>query len=304
MRGFASEMWNRNRYGLAATAMIRQFPLFGVGVGSFQVLLPDFARLTGPPLPLDNAQNWYRHQFVEFGAVGSLGWLAWIAVFGRFVLTRRPSDPPGAWIARGMLVAFALISLVGMSGQEIGVALTFWTVAFWYVWLVGPPQPVRPAPRRAWAAVVTLLVVFTVGTTAAALGALRVPFRAQRAGWPYSYGFGDPLRIGDAEYKPVTGRAVEVVDASSGWMALTFLANPAGGSGRSRTVRAWCDGRLVVDDPVPTDPLTKLIRLRDTQKRVVLEVSFTGGAPGLDTAGIRGPDGFVRWGFPDPPRER
>ncbi len=95
--------------------------------------LPSSPRSRAAALPPDNAQNWYRHQFAEFGLFGSLAWIAWVVLFAMFVLRGRKDAPSAAWTGRGVLVAFAAISLLGMPGQEIVVAMTFWTMAFWYV---------------------------------------------------------------------------------------------------------------------------------------------------------------------------
>jgi len=73
--GFFKEMWNRNSYGIVATHLIREFPLFGVGLGSFHGLVSHYYALltNGGSLVQDNAQNWYRHQLVEDGLIGSVG---------------------------------------------------------------------------------------------------------------------------------------------------------------------------------------------------------------------------------------
>jgi O-antigen ligase len=42
LRTFGSEMWNRNGYGAIGTAMIQDFPAFGIGVGGFNTMQADF----------------------------------------------------------------------------------------------------------------------------------------------------------------------------------------------------------------------------------------------------------------------
>ena len=131
LRALASELWNRNGYGAISTAMIGDFPVFGVGVGAFHTMQADFARSHGLPIvPPDNAQNWYRHQVAELGVAGSVGWVWWVVLFGAFLL-RRASKEPLLYAARGMVVAFAAISLLGMPGQEVPASITFWLAAFW-----------------------------------------------------------------------------------------------------------------------------------------------------------------------------
>ena len=51
--------------------MTREYPLTGVGAGSYRVLAPDYWRaMANDSLPLDNAQNWWRHQIAELGVFG------------------------------------------------------------------------------------------------------------------------------------------------------------------------------------------------------------------------------------------
>jgi len=318
IRRVAVEMWNRNDYGSASSAMIREFPWFGVGVGSFQNLLPEFAApLEGRRLPPDNAQNWYRHQFAEFGLFGSLAWIAWVVLFALFVLKGRKGAPPAAWTGRGALVAFALISLVGMPGQEIVVAMTFWTMAFWYVWLVGAPPP-APIRLPAWTAIAVALVVYAAGTAWAAGKELRVPVRAARGGWAYSYGFYPPERGEDGgDYRWTRQRAVAVIDAPARWLALTLSVNPlriAGGpsaSGirrntpiRAVDVKVWRDRQLVVEEHLTsTAPVTEYISVPDGGRRILLEtwVSRVTRPRDLGVADDRELGLLVKWDFLDAP---
>jgi hypothetical protein len=283
VRDFAVEMWNRNRYGPAATAMIRQYPFSGVGVGGFHLLVSDFAALSSPGggLPPDNAQNWYRHQLAELGLLGSLGWIVWVVGFAVFVLRRRASSPPAAWTVRGMLLAFAMISLLGMPGQDLSVSITFWTLAFWYVSLAGiPPTPTpaaawRDPPYRAhsWAIIGAIVVAHAAGTAHLAASSLRVPARAQRAGWPYSYGFYWPEPDGSGgEYRWAERRAVAVIDVSGRWLALTVWVNHLDIGARPVDTKAWVDGHLVVDTRlVSTEPVTKYVRVPEGEERVLVE---------------------------------
>src|SRR5438270_703065 len=79
------------------------------------------------------------------------GWIAWVVTFATFVFRRTSND--SAWIVRALLVAFAIVSLVGIPAQHLVVAFTFWTAAFWYVMLAGRAAG-SPAPTRAsWAVV-------------------------------------------------------------------------------------------------------------------------------------------------------
>jgi hypothetical protein len=276
VRDFAVEMWNRNRYGPAATAMIRQYPLSGVGVGSFHLLVSDFAARSSPGggLPPDNAQNWYRHQLAELGLLGSLGWIVWVAGFATFVLRRRASSPPAAWTVRGMLLAFAMISLLGMPGQDLSVSITFWTLAYWYVSLTGvPPTPMPAATWRSWAIIGAIIVAHAVGTVHLARSSLRVPARAQRAGWPYSYGFYWPEPDGaGGEFRWARRRAVTVINASGRWLALSVSVNHLDIRSRPVDTKAWVDGHLVIDTRLETTtPITKYVRVPDGEEWALIE---------------------------------
>jgi hypothetical protein len=157
-------MWNRNQYGLVATAMAKDNPLFGVGVCTYQTIAFDY--VPDSPLPPDNAQNWLRHEFVEFGAIGSVGWILWYGLFAIFVLRVKRDDAPATWISRGMLVAFGALSMFGMPGQAIAVVITFWTIAFWYASLTGTVRGVGSLPRLTWATVFAIAIIAGAGTAA------------------------------------------------------------------------------------------------------------------------------------------
>lgn len=125
-----------------------------------------------------------------------------------------------------MLVAFALISLVGMPTQDVSVAMTFWTAAFWFTSIVGAPTAATPLGWRSWVAIATIVVGYAVGTAELAATRLRVPARAQRIGWPYSHGFYPPEPDGRGGAQRWTGRrAVAVIEASTDWLQLTVSAN-------------------------------------------------------------------------------
>src|SRR5262249_60500975 len=160
VRDYLVEMWNRNGYGTGATAMLADYPLFGIGVGTFQSVVSDYVG----GLPPDNAQNWIRQQLVEFGVLGSLGWMIWLAMFGFFVLRFRQSHNTATWISRGMLIAFGLISFLGVPGQDVAVAITFWAVAFCYVSFIEPPVAPAAMPRWMSTAAVVVALVCAVGT--------------------------------------------------------------------------------------------------------------------------------------------
>jgi hypothetical protein len=322
VRDFAAEIWNRNRYGTVSTGMIREFPAFGVGVGSFHFLMSGYVQQFSPGAGLipDNAQNWYRHQVAEVGFVGSLGWMAWVFAFGWFVMQRHPGAPPAAWPARAALVAFAAVSFVGMPAQDLFVAVTFWTMAFWYVSIVGAPGANVPVKPLIWPATALVVFVFAAGTGLSAVGDLRVPHRAQRSGWPYSYGFYPPEPDGAGGHRRWAGRrAAAVVPATTRWMALTAsvdhlaIGSPGGAPRPSHSptrpvdAKVWSDGTLIVDERLTTTaPVTRLVEVPADEKWVLIEtwVSRTIDPRDLGIADDRELGLLVSWTFLDAPPER
>ena len=203
--GTVWQLWERFGYGTAAMRMVGDHPLQGVGVGGFHTLVRDYGVLvTHHDLAPDNAQNWYRHILAEFGLIGSLGALAWAVLMARRLLSKRAahSDDAAARVLRGILIAFGLLSLLGVPGQSPPVILTFWTLAFWCVVLLDPMDtgataPSPTWPTRLWAPVLVVVVAHAALTYAAAEGDLLPRHRADRFGWDYRYGISDPERMPD-----------------------------------------------------------------------------------------------------------
>jgi hypothetical protein len=270
VKAFAAEMWNRNRYGAAATAMAKDNPLFGVGVGTYQTIAFDYVHDIS--LPPDNAQNWLRHEFVEFGAIGSLGWILWFVLFAIFVLRVKRDDAPGTWITRGMLVAFGAISMLGMPGQAVVVAITFWTIAFWYTSFTGRVHGGGVLPRWTWASVCAIALIAGAGTATMATTKLRVPERARVSTWPYSYGFTAPQAADGDGYRRTRSHALAVLDVPSPWLSVSVRPDLNAASGQPIDVRVWADGDTVLKAQLQNNsPLTAIVRLPSGVKRVLLE---------------------------------
>jgi hypothetical protein len=272
IRGFAWEAWDRNRYGSIAASGIEQFPLFGVGISSFHMMVNDFVGKGQDPLIPDNAQNWYRHQLAELGVVGSVGWIAWVLTFGWFVLKPPPRAPVLALAVRGTLIGFAFVSLFGVPAQPLAVSFTFWTAAFWYVSLAGAP-PRAPLSREMWGGILAVALLFGVGTLAFARTTLRVPARAQRVGFPYSYGFYYPEPDGEGgEYRWTKQRASMVVAAPAHVVALSVWVNHRDVETNPVDVKAWCDGVLVLNTKLThTSPVTIFVELPAAESRMIVD---------------------------------
>jgi hypothetical protein len=273
VRDFAAEMWNRNGYGLVATAMVKDNPLFGIGVGTYHTIA--FNYLPDSPLQPDNAQNWLRHELAEFGVIGSLGWMLWFALFAIFVLRIGRDDGWDTWITRGMLVAFGAISMFGMPGQAVTVAVTFWAIAFWYTSKKGAIRGGGAVPRWEWVAACAVAMVAGVGTAWAATTKLRVPERAVVSTWPYSYGFASPQTLdGEDGYRHSRSHALTVLDAPSRWLSISVRSDAKAADGHPVDVRVWADGRTALKAQLLNGgPLTAIVQLPAGSKRVLLEAA-------------------------------
>jgi hypothetical protein len=269
VRTLLSELWNRNGYGTVANAMIRRFPLVGVGVGSFHSFVSGF--VPGKPLPPDNAQNWYRHQLAEFGLIGSLGWMVWVVAFGSFVL-RRETAAPRVWSGRGILVALALISFVGMPTQHVVATFTFWTAAFWYTSIVGVPAS-RPLGQWAWLLVLAVPIAYGIGTANLGASQLSVPGRLEYMGPPHSFGFYWPESDGSGgQFRWAKRVAAAIVDLPTSWMILTVRVNHFDISSRPVDAYVWCDGVPVIKTHLQsTAPASARVHMPDGTKRVLIE---------------------------------
>jgi O-antigen ligase/polysaccharide polymerase Wzy-like membrane protein len=305
------ELWDRNGYGLTAAGMIREHPAVGVGVGAFHYLVHDFSRALGPGfLPVDNAQNWYRHQLVEFGLVGSLGWIWWTLSFGWFVLSSKVSGRtrPAAGALKGALVAIALISMLGMPTQNIALTLTFWTLAFWYLLLAdeagtGAPKIAHRSvvPATTWIGVASAVAICAAGTAYEARHDLRVPMRAARFGWPYSYGFYAPENGPGGEFRWAGRNAVAVVDATKPWVKLTIAVNHADVSRRPVDVTMAVDGAKVLSTTVSNSSLISFAPVSKGRSRIVVDASVSRVVRPADFGGAdpRELGAMVQWEFVD-----
>lgn len=295
-----AELWNRNGYGAAATQLIRQFPLSGIGIGSFHMFGPMLSP-TGA-LPPDNAQNWLRHQVVEMGVLGALGWLLFSVSFAWFVFRPGRSLPPPASPVRGLVIAFGVISLLGMPTQEIAAAVAFLTAAAWYVRLSGLEANDGPLGRMAWTAIVLLTFAFGASTLHAARTDLRVPVRARTIGWPYSYGFYTPEPDADGgDVRWTAKRAAALVDVHGGRTMRVSVRVPHGDIASNPVdVHVWCEGRTVIDTRVTSNaPVTARLPVPPELAQLLIDVEVSRTVRPADGGGTdsRELGALVRWDF-------
>ena len=310
VRTFAVELWDRQWYGTTAVRMIADSPLVGVGVGAFHILVPDVGHQMGlGRIEPDNAQSWFRHQLAEFGVIGSLGWILWVAMFLRLLTVARPVDGSAATagVVRGALVALGLASLVGMPTQSTALCLTFWTLVFWYALLV-EPSSARAAPRwigarAVWAGVWVLALAYVAGLGYVSWSDLRVPLRAERADWDYSYGFYDPELVGsDDEFRWAAGRALAVVPVRDRWIELTAWTHHPDVREDPVELKMWLDGTLLLHSwREDGEPVSRELRIPDHRQRVRIEtwVDRTWRPSDYEEEDTRELGPGVRWRFID-----
>lgn len=247
MTAFLKRVWDPYSYGFVSGRMIQDVPIFGVGVGAFNVVVRDYAvAVDHPQVASDNAQNWFRHQLAELGLVGGIGWMGWTLILAYFIVAGRPqpwAKRSVSGIVRWLPGIFALVSLVGMPAMNASATITFWVLACWYLLLLdrsslaGVLPSVRP--RLMWAGVWAVALVFAAGTAVHAKTDLRVPNRALRFGWPYSYGFFDGHRPSRQTFDRMGRRAVAVFQTHGPYLKLTFWAEHEDLTSRPLPVRIW-----------------------------------------------------------------
>jgi hypothetical protein len=310
VRSVSLYLWTRNGYGLIAGDMIRQSPLVGIGLGAFSplVFLYSWQRFHVTIAP-DNAQNWFRHQLAEVGVLGSVGWMIWCGSFlALLIMAPEARNRLSGTVLRLILIGFGVISLVGVPAQNIVVAVTFWTLAFWFAGEVGrwtpPGKKSRSPGRLAWAALWLLVFVHESGTVAAALTYLRPPNQALRANIDYSLGLYEPQS--DSPFRWTRQRSVTVLQAIKPWMELTVRANQPDLAKEPLDVKVWVNHKLTARIQLTSvDPITCYIPVGDGGKRMMLETWVSR----VERPSDRGQDDprelglLVKWEFVDtPPR--
>ena len=233
--GLAS-LWNRGGYGPIALRMTREFPLTGVGAGSYRILAPDYWRaMANDALPLDNAQNWWRHQIAELGVFGGALIIAFSVLVAWRVLSGRERDGRDRDVAsastvRGLLIGLGVTSFFGMPTQNPLVLYWFLGLVAWFAWLVPDPVLHRDTharePRVAWVVAAALAVAYAAGHLLLAAGPLHPAQRAQHASRDYVIGAypTEPLPEGN-EFR-WTGREARFIwAAKTRFMAIRFWAH-------------------------------------------------------------------------------
>ena len=296
---FFNTMWRRQGYGTAATIMIEQSPIAGVGIGSYHGLVPAIGTRIGANLPPDNAQNWLRHQIAELGFVGSSGWIIWFVSFAAFVLIPRRDEDPGAWVVRGALAGFGLASAIGVAGQDAMVALTFWTMAFWYVSLVRQPRAAEPLHWSVWLVMAGLLLVFTAQSAIVSTTSLRVPERTRLGASPFAYGYGLAEPAGELQgFRRMLPKGAALLETQAPFLSITVRRREMPPDHAPIEVRVWKEGQAILKAQlVDTAPVTAFVPIETGTGFVLIESTVRPvGVPRFWPV-AKVSDVFMKWEF-------
>jgi O-antigen ligase/polysaccharide polymerase Wzy-like membrane protein len=225
------DLWTRGGYGSVATRMIRDYPLTGVGIGSFNWMAADYWRtMAQDKLPFDNAQNWWRHQVAELGVVASLPILIWSLLIAWLVLTRRsrPDARIETQTLRGLLVGIGVASLLGMPTQNPIVLLILFYVVARFEMLTSMPAveadlQVGPSRRhQAWIAGVLIAVGYAGGHLVLARGPLNPLERAARTNRDYMTGTYTSEPLPQGQFRWTRKHATFTLGATSRFLVIRY----------------------------------------------------------------------------------
>ena len=230
-------LWDRGGYGSSAVQMLSEYPLTGTGAGSYHFLAPDYVRASADDaLAPDNAQNWWRHQAAELGALGGalvLTWsvvLAWQVLSGRSLSASRSGPRALAEpTVRGLLVGIGLSSMIGMPTQNPVVLIWFFLLVGWLGVLVEAPRPFGTPSARAsrglWILAAVLAVSYAGGHLLLARTSLSVAARASRFDREYVTGAYQPEALADGtEFRWTDDQSRFVLPVSTPWLVVKLWA--------------------------------------------------------------------------------
>ncbi|MEW6319592.1 MAG: hypothetical protein AB1635_00735 [Acidobacteriota bacterium] len=280
---FARDMYERNGYGIAAAAAIREHTLAGVGIGAFNPLSSDFYfETSGIDIQPDNAQNWWRHQLVELGIVGAVPVMAVFALILAVAVGGQAAED-GREIAtavKSLLVGVALASLLGVPTQHPATWLAVIALVYGLFAVTTSGLLDRDAPRAGWRAAWLIAILVAGMQMASARTTLRVPMRAERFGFQYEYGFSAPSQGPSGEFRWTARHAVAVVPAQGRQLELEIWVMHPDVGARPVKVQLQKDDEIVMDQTVSAHgPFTYLLAVQPGRPftRFELDVSRTFG---------------------------
>ena len=274
------ELWTRGGYGSVATRMIRDYPITGVGVGSFNWMAPDYWReIANDKLPFDNAQNWWRHQVAELGLIASLPIVSWSVWMAWLVVTRRASGAHRleTQTLRGLLFGIGAASLVGMPTQNPIVLLMFFSCAARFEMLTRGEQVSESRVRMiAWAAAFLIAIGYAGAQLVLARGPLKPLERAARTNRDYITGTYPSESLPQGQFRWTRRRATFALAAQSTHLMIRYhVEHPDVGTHAVR-LRIATPCQTIVDR-VFTDMSVdgQALELPEGQTRVVFETEVS-----------------------------
>lgn len=284
----AYDLWDRNGYGAAANRALAQHPLTGVGVGAFPLLATDlFFMERGTIIPPDNAQNWWRHQLAELGAIGALpAMIVSAGILLMIVAGRARADL--AWhvtLLRGALVGVGMAGLLGVGTQHPALFITFVTLVFWLGAALGLGSSSEPLPRAAWAGALAIAIAVVVGQAQSATAALRVPHRAVAHGFTYAYGVSEPeTDAAHGTIRRIAAHAVAVVPAEHAFFRLTLVV-PHASAASPVALKLRRNGTAIFDQQVTApEPVVRYVAAAAGTRQLMLELDVA--PPSDDGTGL------------------
>ena len=223
-------LWERGGYGTVAVAIVREHPLTGVGTGAYRYLAPDYWRaMADASLPLDNAQNWWRHQLAELGLIGGAFILIWSAVLAwRLTTSPRPGHELPGWTLRALLAGIAVVSLFGMPTQNAVALLLFFLLVAWMVTTHAqlPASITTRWIRAGWIAAAALALGYLAAHSILAAGPLSVSERARRFHREYVQGAYAPEPMpGGGHFRWTDEESRFVLPARTRWLVIRLWAH-------------------------------------------------------------------------------
>jgi hypothetical protein len=285
------ELWTRGGYGTVAARMVRDYPLTGVGIGSFNWMAPDYWRqIANDNLPFDNAQNWWRHQIAELGMVASLPilfwsvWVAWLVFARRAAAAHRIETQT----LRGLLIGIGAASLVGMPTQNPIVLLMFlYCVARFETLTRAPEQHIAEPetripnleariPTLAWVAVFLMALGYATAHLVLGRGPLKPLERAARTNRDYITGTYPAEQLPQGQFRWTRERATFALAARTTHLVLRYhVEHPDVGTRPVRLrITTPCQtivDRLFMDGSVDGQAL----ELSEGQNRVVFDAEVS-----------------------------
>ena len=280
----ARELWTRGGYGTVAARMVRDYPLTGVGLGSFNWMASDYWReMANDRLPFDNAQNWWRHQFAELGLVASLPivlwslWIAWLVVTRRAIPARRIETQT----LRGLLIGIGIASLVGMPTQNPIVLLMFFYCVARFEILTRVERTLEPRTHESLVAAAWLVgFLIAIGYAGAHLALGRGPLkpleRAARTNRDYIIGTYPSEPLPEGQFRWTRKHATFALAARTRHLVILYHVEHPDVSAHPVRLRIATPCQTIVDGFVMDKSVNAhALELPEGQSRVVFETDVS-----------------------------